>query len=137
MKTLYNKKEIRRQTEKAVLIYSDIYDQIHDLDRYDSEYLHGRDQMNRKDDVGQIWLPLSQIVIEDGYVVQIQDWLIRKYNLKSQEYVDFVTEKREEGLSKYMELVEKAKKLGVKGVRKGLKTRTILEKARQQGIELQ
>lgn len=36
-----------------------------------------------------------------------------------------------------MDLVDKAKKLSVKGVRKGIKTRTILEKARQQRIELQ
>lgn len=83
---------------------------------------------------GYLWV---KFVIEDGYVVQIQDWIIRKYNLKGQEYVNFVAEKREEGHSKYMDLVDKAKKLSVKGVRKGIKTRTILEKARQQRIELQ
>ena len=68
------KLKVKRESEKAVLVHA--YIRVRD-DVYDSvEY--GED----------IWLPKSQIKIDEGVVIDIPDWLIKKNKISRTNFIN-------------------------------------------------
>ena len=115
--------EVSRETEKAYLLDYKIFDDSQENWRY-----------NRRTDsiqYGQyksVWVPKSQVQIEGNKVVAMPDWLAKKSGLVTES----MEKQKEQRQSDYDNLVKKAKSLGIKGARKGLKAKTLrsmIEKA--------
>ena len=115
--TLYEAVKIVRETEKAVMV------NVNDFNAHMTNY------------VVSLWLPKSQIEIIDGKVVKMADWLAKKNGLPTNERMEVIQRKQAAGLSRYDELVGKAKAAGLP-VRNRMKTATILEIAKKHGVTL-
>lgn len=111
--------KILKQTEKAVMV------------NVMTEHYFGSGECEKN-----VWLPKSHITIgaSGEVVVEIADWLVKKNDI-SRKFNEFKTN-TDEKLNQYFEKVEKAKAMGVKGIRKGMRWVTILAKAQEQGIVL-
>ena len=112
---------ILRQTEKAVQV----------------SVMHNHYQIYRGDIDNERpeWLPKSQIKIEDEKVVWIADWLVREKDIADWGNIVYTAEERAEHRVKYLADIERAKAVGIKGIRKGMRYATIIAKAKEQGIE--
>lgn len=112
---------ILRQTEKAVQV----------------SVIHNHYQVYRGDvDVeAPEWLPKSQIKIEDDKVVWIADWIAREKDIAGCGNTYYTPEEDADREAKYLSVIERAKAIGIKGVRKGMRYATIIAKAKEQGIE--
>lgn len=118
-----NEFKIRQETEKAV--------RVHISDFKKSPWFDGDDLRWDK----SIWLPKSQIKIENGFVVEIPDWLAKKHGIETSESKAREEKRQQERQSRYEAVINRAKAAGIKGIRKGMRFSTILEKAQQQGID--
>lgn len=114
---------ISKETDKAYLLDYKIFD--------DSQ---GNWSYNRRTDniqYGQyksVWVPKSQVQVKGNKVVAMPDWLAKKSGLTTESMNKAKIQRQND----YNDLVEKAKSLGIKGARKGLKTKTLknmIEKA--------
>ena len=114
---------IVRQTEKAVLVNAML----------NTAWFDGNDFWYEKD----VWLPKSQIKVEGELVVEIADWLCKKNDIagRDPEAEAKAEAKEAEMTARYEAVIEKAKALGIKGIRKGMRYATIIAKAQEQGIE--
>lgn len=93
-----------------------------------------------------IFLPKSQVTIEgegaNRKIVAMSDWLAKEKGLstennakKEQEREATEASLQESANKRYEGLIEHAKNAGIKGVRSGMRTATILEKMREAGVE--
>lgn len=93
-----------------------------------------------------IFLPKSQVTIEgegaNRKIVAMADWLAKEKGLttennakKEQEREATEASLQESANKRYEELIQHAKNAGIKGVRSGMRTRTILEKLQEAGVE--
>jgi len=124
LETISHPIEIVRETEKAVAILQQTFEQ---------------ELMSRKllRDFGTlVWLPKSQIEIVEGEVVAMADWLAKKNGFTTKKEIEAAESRRQAALDKYTEFVEFAKSVGVTGIRNRMKVATILNKAKEQGIAL-
>lgn len=112
-----------KETEKAICLHIDV----------NAKWCDGDDIRWDKD----VWFPRSQIEIE-GNNVAMPRWLAEDKDLNR--FMCLVSDEEaekdfEERRSKYCEVIERAKALGIKGIRSGMRYATILRKAEEQGIE--
>lgn len=114
---------ISKETDKAYLLDYKTFDSSQENWSY-----------NRRTDniqYGQyksVWVPKSQVQVKDNKVVAMPDWLAKKSGLTTESMNKAKIQRQND----YNDLVEKAKSLGIKGARKGLKTKTLknmIEKA--------
>ena len=73
--------EIIKQTEKAVAIENEEFTEAREVARYDLKELTREQTELLRNGASLIWLPKSQIKIENGFVVSMPDWLARKHHL--------------------------------------------------------
>ena len=108
--------KITRETEKAYLLdYQDIDYTASDAIGYRGGSIeYGPTYRN-------VWVPKSQVQVQDGKVVAMPDWLAKRNGLAT-ESMNRASEQRQ---NDYNNLVNRAKSLGIKGARKGLKAKTL------------
>lgn len=114
--------DVLKETEKAVMVH------FHDFSQ--APWFDGDDNRWDRD----VWLPKSQIKIENGVVVEIAGWLAKKHNILTHEERARLEKLEREMTTKYEAVIERAKAAGIKGVRKGMRYTTILAKAAEQHI---
>lgn len=111
--------KIIRETEKAVLASAEL----------NTAYFDGNDFWYEKD----VWFPKSQVKIEGDKVVEVADWFAKKNDIAGRNLKAEAAQSERE--AKYLAVIEKAKALGIKGIRKGMRYATIIAKAQEQNIE--
>lgn len=115
--------KVLRETEKAYLLnYKTIDYTVGDIIGYSNGSIeYGPTYRN-------VWVPKSQVQLEGNKVVAMSDWLAKKNGLVT----EGMEKQKAQRQSDYDNLVKKAKSLGIKGARKGLKAKTLrsmIEKA--------
>lgn len=115
--------EVSKETEKAYLLnYKTIDYSAGDITGYSNGSIeYGPTYRN-------VWVPKSQVQLEGNKVVAMPDWLAKKNGLVT----EGMEKQKAQRQSDYDNLVKKAKSLGIKGARKGLKAKTLrsmIEKA--------
>lgn len=110
---------VKKETQNAVL--------VHFTDFSEEPWFDGDDKRWDRD----VWLPKSQIQLNDGMVTSIAGWLAKKHGIETNESRARTDERK----NRYEEVIKRAKEAGIKGVRKGMRYASILEKARKQGID--
>ena len=82
---LLEAKKIVKETEKAVAVANGAYAEAKETARYDVKELTGAQVNTLRNGGSLIWLPRSQVVIEDGHVVDMPAWLAAKNGFKTVE----------------------------------------------------
>lgn len=131
---LYEAKKIVKETEKAVAVANELYIEAKETANYDLKELSGRQIEALRNGSALIWLPKSQVVIENDYVVDMPEWLASKNGFATIESVKKAQEKRIASETRYNNLVEFCKANNVKGARVGLKAKTLLEMISKAGL---
>lgn len=113
--------ELKGMTEEQKKAYLLDYKAI---DRTAGEIV-GYSNRNRSIEYGptyrNVWVPKSQVQLEGNKVVAMPDWLAKKNGLVTES----MEKQKAQRQSDYNNLVKKAKSLGIKGARKGLKAKTL------------
>lgn len=73
--------KIVKETEKAVAIVNPAYEEARETAQYDLKELTSNQIEILRNESGLIWLPKSQIKIENGFVVSMPAWLAKKHDL--------------------------------------------------------
>lgn len=115
--------KVARETEKAYLLnYQTIDHSAGDITGYSNGSIeYGPTYRN-------VWVPKNQVQLEGNKVVAMPDWLAKKNGLVT----EGMEKQKAQRQNDYDNLVKKAKSLGIKGARKGLKAKTLrsmIEKA--------
>lgn len=128
--------EVARETEKAVLI-ADYRDNIErGMDYQRARSTGGHIDTTALGTLQGQWLPKSQVSLDDkGNLIGVAPWLAKKYGVVTNEAGERQQKWENEQHQKYEKTIERAKALGIKGVRKGMKYSTIERMAKQQGVE--
>lgn len=114
---------ISKETDKAYLLDYKIFD-----DSQENWSYNRRTDSIQYGQYKSVWVPKSQVQVKGNKVVAMPDWLAKKSGLTT-ESMNMAKIQRQ---NDYNDLVEKAKSLGIKGARNGLKTKTLknmIEKA--------
>ena len=73
--------KILKETEKAVAVENEEYASAKEDAKYDIKELDGRQIEVLRKGTSLVWLPKSQIKIENGFVVSMPTWLAKKTGL--------------------------------------------------------
>lgn len=73
--------KIIKQTEKAVAIENASYNEAKETAKYDLKELTSEQIEILRNGASLIWLPKSQVKIENGFVISIPVWLAKKHGL--------------------------------------------------------
>lgn len=106
--------KITKETEKAYLVDYQKLEGTH----YGASARGGLEYYT---DYSSVWLPKSQVQTYKNKVIAMPTWLAKK----SQLYTEEMVKQRSNAEKSYMDLVNEAKKMGIKGARKGLKAKTL------------
>lgn len=132
MNTLMNALRIAKETDKAVAVANSAYHAAKETAAYDVKELSSTQIALLREGSSLIWLPKSQIEIEEGHVVKMAEWLAKKNDFETVE----AQAAQAERFDKYEALVAAAKAAGIKGIRAGMRAATIRAKASASGIAL-
>lgn len=115
--------EISKETEKAYLLNYQTLD-------YSASSIIGYQggSIQYGPTYKNVWVPKSQVQVKGNKVIAMPDWLAKKSGLTTKSMNKIKQQKQND----YDNLVAKAKSLGIKGARKGLKAKTLksmIEKA--------
>lgn len=119
--------KIKRETEKAYGVENG-YEEAVNTAKYDPKELTyaQREILNNRKSLE--WLPKSHTSANEGYVHGMSGWLAKKHGYSTNEGENAKEERFNAGKEKYAKLLAEAKAIGVKGVRVGMRAKTIIEK---------
>ena len=134
--------KVERETEKAIGISNPDYEAAKEIYGSGSQYEKHRFLMETTEAQRQayenrqslIWLPKSQVSIENGNVIGSAGWLAEKNGFGTKEASAKSEERFNAGKQRYEALVQKAKAAGVPGIRNRMKTSTIKDLMKKHGV---
>jgi hypothetical protein len=131
-----HEQKIVKETDKAIAVPNPLYSDAKDTAKYDVKELSSK-QIDALKSGPYVWLPKSQVTIENGTVTELPQWLASKSGIFTRVDYDNQLAKNkayQDATDKYNKLVEFAKENGVKGAKVGLKTDTLLKMIKQAGL---
>lgn len=124
--------KVIKETEKAVAISNEIYEGAKEVASYDLKELTS-EQINALRVGKMIWLPKSQVVVENGFVIDMPDWLANRNNLITDRMISKAKARFEKGCNRYEKALKFAKENGL-SVRNKMKLDTILKAIKQANL---
>lgn len=82
---LLEARKIVKETDKAVAVANGAYAVAKETARYDVKELSASQVETLRSGSSLVWLPRSQVVIEDGHVVDMPAWLANKNGFRTVE----------------------------------------------------
>lgn len=129
LKMLVDPKKIVKETEKAVAVANGAYADARATANYDVKELT-RGQIETLKGGALVWLPKSQVTIEDGHVVDMPQWLANKNGFLTVE----AQEKMNTPEYKHAELLAFCKANRVKGAREEMTNEELAELVKKAGF---
>lgn len=128
------KEFIVKETERAVAIENGLYAMAVETAHYDLKELTAEQIQALRNQSSLIWLPKSQITIEDGFVVDMADWLAKQNDLFTDRMIKEAQQRFADGCDRYNTALNFAKQHGLK-VKNKMKLKTILTAIKNAGLE--
>lgn len=115
--------KIEKETEKAYMLDYQNYEYTN------MSYNKSTDDVEYNPVYRAVWVPKSQVIVEDNKIVAMPSWLAKKIGLKTEK----MESDRQERINKYESLIFWAKQNGLK-VKNKMKKSTILEVIKKAGL---
>ncbi len=125
-----------KETEKAVAIENLVYLQARESALRDVKEVSRDEYELLQSGQSLIWLPKSQVKVEDGYVVDMPEWLAKKNGLCTDKMIEEARARYQAGCDRYNRVLSFAKEHGL-AVRNKMKLANILAEIKKAGLDFQ